>query len=163
MIIFDEHNSPVILNSITGPTLVDYMWILDLAILDFTLAPLVMLEELVCPGIQICVRGFEFTLPASWSILVYDPDTSQLDVVQLCDTGGREFTACVFGPNKASPVPSTIVATKYYPQFTHIGPSLNKHQMIGAAVSPDEFVLVSPSDGFNKYLKDLTIGDLVGI
>ena len=122
-----------------------------------------MLEEIVCPGMQICVRGFEFILPASWNILVYDQDTSQLDVIQVCDTGGREFTALVFGPDKTAPVASKISATNYYPEITHVGPSLNKHQMIGAAVSPEEFVLVSPSDGFNKYLKDLTVSDLIGL
>jgi hypothetical protein len=163
MIIFDSEDNPVILDSITGPTLTEYMWILDLSILDFTLAPLIMLEEVVCPAIQLQVRGFEFALPASWNILVYDQETSQLDTVQLSDTGGREFQAFVYGPKKAFPIPGIISATNYYPEFVHVGPSLNKHQMIAAAVGPDEFVLVSPSDGFNKYLKSASISDLIGM
>lgn len=161
MIIFDENNLPVILDSITGPTIVEYMWILDLTMLEFTLAPLLMLEEIICPAIQLRVRNFEFILPASWSILVYDQDTSHMDVVQLSETCGREFTSFVYGPNKSFPIPSRVIVTNYYPEYRHIGPSLNKHQMIGAAVSPDEFVVVSPSDGFNKYLKNATIGDLI--
>ncbi len=162
MIIFDENNLPTILDSILGPTVSEHFWILDLSIMDFTLTPLLMLEEVISPGIQIRILGFEFVLPASWSILVYDQDTTQLDVVQLCDVGGRSFTAFVYGPNKTFPLPATITATNYFPEFAHVGPSLNKHQMIAAAVSEDQFVLVSPSDSFNKYLKNATIGDLIG-
>jgi hypothetical protein len=162
MIIFDENNLPTIVDSIFGPTISEYMWALDLNIMDFTLAPLVMLEETVCPAIQVQIRGYEFCLPAHWSILVYDQDTTQLDVVQLCETGGREFVSFVYGPTKSFPVPGIITATDYFPEFVHVSPSLNKHQMIACAVGADEFVLVSPSDSFNKFLKNTTIGDLIG-
>ena len=162
MIIVDSDNQPVMLDSIIGPNLTEYMWTLDLSIMDFTLAPLVMIEELICPAIQILIQGFEFILPANWNILVYDSETSQLDIIQVCDTGGREFTAFVYGPNASFPTPGIITATNYHPVYTHVGPSVNKHQMIAAAIGPEQFILVSPFDGFNKYLKSAAIGDLTG-
>jgi hypothetical protein len=138
------------------------MWVLDLAMMDFTLAPLLMLEEVVCPSIQIQVNGFEFILPANWNILVYDTETSQIDVVELSETAGREFTAFVFGPKKSTAIPAQIIATNYFVEHKNVGPSLNKHQMLCHPIGPDIWVNVSPGDAYNKYLKNNIVGDLIG-
>jgi hypothetical protein len=89
MLIFDGNSQPIILDSIHGPTVSEHMWVLDLGMLDFTMAPLLMLEEVVCPSIRVMIKGFEFTLPANWNILVYDRDTAQLDVVELAETAAE--------------------------------------------------------------------------
>lgn len=162
MLIFDGESQPIILDSIHGPTLSEYMWVLNLTERDFMLAPLQMLEEVVCPSIQLMVRGFQFILPANWNILVYDRDTAQLDVVELADTAGREFTAMAYGPTKTKPDPALITVTNYLLEHKNVGPSLNKHQMLCHPVGPDEWVCVSPSDAYNKYLKDIIVGDLIG-
>lgn len=162
MLIFDGESQPVILDSIHGPTLTDHMWVLDLSMLDFTLAPLVMLEEVVCPSIEVMVNGFQFILPANWNVLVYDRDTAQLDVVELAECAGREFTAMVYGPSMAAPSPAIITVTNYFIEKKNVGPSLNKHQMLCHPIGPNEWISVSPSDAFNKYLKDIIVGDLIG-
>lgn len=162
MLIFNEHSQPVIIDNIYSPTPTEHKWVLDLSIMDYTLVPLQMLEEVICPSIQLRIQGFEFILPASWNILVYDKDTSQLDVVELADAAGREFTALIYGPNKIYPSPGIITVTNYYIEYKNVGPSLNKHQMLCHPVGPTEWCSVGPSDSFNKYLKEATIGDLVG-
>jgi hypothetical protein len=162
MLIFDGESQPIILDSINGPTVSEYMWVLDLTQKDFMLAELTMLEEVVCPSIQLMVRGFQFILPANWNILVYDRDTAQLDVVELADAAGREFTAMAYGPTKTKPDPALITVTNYFVEYKNIGPSLFKHQMLCHPVGPDEWVCVSPSDTYNKYLKDIIVGDLIG-
>lgn len=161
MLIFDDFNHPIILDNIHGPTVTEFMWVLDLSIMDFTLAPLLMLEEVVCPSIQLCINGFEFILPADWNILVYDRETSQIDVVELSETAGREFNAFVYGPQKYHPSPADIIVTNYFAEHKNVGPSLTKHQMLMHPIGPDTSVQVGPSDVFNKYLKDLSIGDLI--
>lgn len=162
MLIFDGNSQPVILDTIYGPTVTEHMWVLDLTMLDFTLAPLVMLEEVVCPSIQIMVQGFQFTLPANWNILVYDRETAQLDVVEVAEVAGREFTAMVYGPQKSAPTPAIVTATNYFVEHKNVGPSLNKHQMLCHPIGPDEWVSVSPSDCYNKYLKNISVGNLIG-
>lgn len=162
MLIFDETNHPIIMDSIHGPTVSAHMWVLDLTMMDFTLAPIVMLEETVCPSIQLRVNGFEFILPANWNILVYDQETAQLDVVELSEAAGREFTALVYGPKAGRPTPATISVTNYFVEYKNVGPSLNKHQMLCHPIGPQEWISVSPSDTYNKYLKDNIVGDLVG-
>lgn len=162
MLIFDGDSQPIILDSINGPTVTEHMWVLDLNMTDFTLTPLLMLEEVVCPSIQIMIKGFQFILPANWNILVYDRETAQLDVVELAETAGREFTAMVYGPNKSQAEASIVTVTNYYVEHKNVGPSLNKHQMLCHPIGPGEWVSVSPSDTFNKYLKDIIVGDLIG-
>jgi len=161
MLIFDDNSTPIILDSIHGPTVSEHMWVLDLAILDFTLAPLLMMEEVVCPSVQLMVKGFQFILPASWNVLVYDRETAQLDVVPLSETAGREFTALVYGPKKSAPTPAIVTVTNYFVEHKNVGPSLNKHQMLCHPIGPDEWISVSPSDTYNKYLKDIIVGDLL--
>jgi hypothetical protein len=162
MLIFDGDSQPIILDNIHGPTVSEHLWVLDLNALDFMLAPLMMLEEVVCPSMTLMIRGFQFTLPANWNILVYDRDTAQLDVVQLAEAAGRQFTAFSYGPSKSYPTPEIITVTNYHVEYRNVGPSLNKHQMLCHPVGPEEWVCVSPSDTYNKYLKDIIVGDLIG-
>ena len=161
MLIYDGNSQPIILDSIHGPTVTEHMWVLDLNMLDFTLAPLTMLEEVTCPSIQLLVKGFEFILPANWNVLVYDRETAQLDVVELAETAGREFTALTYGPKKSAPSPAIVTVTNYFVERRNVGPSLNKHQMLCHPIGPDEWISVAPSDCYNKYLKDIIVGDLI--
>lgn len=163
MLIFDEQSQPIALNNIYEANPIEHLWVLDLNILDFTLSPLIMLEEIVCPSIQVQIKGFEFIVPAYWNILVYDNlSTTQLDVVELADAAGREFTALIYGINNSYPTPSTVVVTNYFVEHKNICPSLHKHQMLCHPIGPNEWCSIGPSDNFNKYLKDKTVGDLIG-
>lgn len=162
MLIFDTNASPVIIDSIHTPVATDYLWVLDLDMMDFTLAPLTVLGEIVCPSLEVLIKGFKFILPADWNILVYDRETSQLDVIQLAEAAGKEFTAFTYGPTKLSPSPAIIAVTNYMLEYKNVRPILNKHQMLCHPIGPDEWITISPSDTYNKYLKDKVVGDLLG-
>lgn len=161
MLIFDDQSRPILLDNICDPILTNYMWVLDLTLMDYTLAPLIMLEEIVCSSMQVTINGFNFILPSNWNILVYDQETSQLDVIELSETTGKEFTALVYGPNSVRYVPGTISITNYFVEHKNVGPSLNKHQLLCHPIGPNEWINVSPTNSFNKYLKDMTVGDLL--
>lgn len=162
MLIFDNDSKPIILDNIHVPTITDHFWALDLTLLDFKLSPLISLEEIVCPTLAVRIKGFEFLLPANWNILVYDRETSQLDVVAIAETAGREFTAFVYGPQSSQVSPAVITVINYYVEHKNVGPLLTKHQMLCHPIGPDEWVNVAPSDAYNKYLKDRAVGDLIG-
>jgi hypothetical protein len=161
MIIFDENSQPVILDNIYCPTLANYFWVLDLQMMDYTLTPLIMLEETVCSSMKLNVNGFEFILPAFWSILVFDSETSQLDLIELSDATGKDFTAFVHGPNLSHFNSGKVSITDYYVEHRNVGPALNKHQLLCHPISETEWISVSPANTFNKYLKDMTIGDIL--
>lgn len=161
MLIFDDNSEAIILESIYAPTVTDHFWVLDLTMLDFTLAPLLVLEEIICPSVTLNIRGFKFTLPTNWNILIYTEETQQVDVVEVGNLAGREFTALVGGPNIRSHIPGRITVIDYTPEQQNVAPSLNKHQMLCHPIGPNEWINVAPSDTYNKYLKDLCVGDIL--
>ena len=164
MLIFDDNNRTIILENVYTPTPTDYMWVLDLQIMDYTLAPLLVLEEIVCPSIKVRIRGFEFFLPANWNMLVFSEETSELDVVEISELAGREFTSFIYDisePNITRYTPGVVTVIDYSSEYVNVGPSLNKHQMLCHPISPTEWVNVSPSDTYNKYLKNAVIGDIL--
>lgn len=161
MLIFNEDNDAIILDSIQGPTLSEYMYVLDLTIMDYTLAPLLVFEEVVCPTILLSINGFSFELPANWNILVTDDETHQLDVVEISELAGKEFKALVYGMDMHMPALESVVVSDYYPDYRNIGPSLNKYQMLCHPIAPGAWVNVAPSDSYNKYLKEKLVGDII--
>lgn len=161
MLIFDESSKPLILDSIYTPTLSEYMYVLDLELMDFTLTPLLVLEEIVAPTIEISILGFQFMLPANWNMLVVDDDTMQLDVCEVSEVAGREFRAMLMGPDKVHFDTAMIQVVDYHPNHHNVGPSLSKHQMLCHPISPEWWINVAPSDTYNKYLKNRVAGDLI--
>jgi hypothetical protein len=161
MLILDDNNETIILDSIHVPVMTDFIWVLDLILMDYTLTPLLVLEATTSPSIKLKIQNFEFILPANWNILVTDKETTQLDVVEISELAGKEFTALTYGPDCATIEMSPIALIDYFPNKQNVGPALNKHQMLCHPISADLWVNISPSDSYNKYLKNHTIGDIL--
>lgn len=164
MLIFDEDMSAIMLDSIHTPTPTEYMWVLDLSIMDYTLAPLMNLEEIIGSTCELMVYGFKFYMPANWNILIFDEDTLQLDVVEIYEIAGLEFTSFVIDAEKpmvTKYLPGTVVMTDYKIEHTNVAPSLAKHQMLCHPIGPKQWINVAPSDTYNKYFRDLVIGDIL--
>jgi hypothetical protein len=119
-----------------------------------------MLEEIHSPAIVLDVLGFTFTLPTNWFVIVYDTETTQIDAVKISELTGNTHT--LMGSSISSPRVAPIKATPvdYFPQYKHVGPSLNKHQMLCHPVAPDFWISVSSIDTYSKYLKEMIVGDL---
>lgn len=161
MLIFNEHVQPIILDNIYSPVITDCFWVLDLNLLDFKLTPLGILEQIDCPTFTVSIQGFEFQLPTNWNILVVDDESMVLDVVELSEAAGRLFKAMVYGPTMSMAKTEEITVKGYAPSYPNVGPALNKHQMLCHPVAPGSWVCISPSDTYNKYLKDKVVGDLI--
>lgn len=161
MLIFDENNDAIMLESITGPVLSQYMYVLDLNMMDFTLAPLLVFEEVICPTITLMIKGFAFKVPANWNILISDEETSQLDVVEISELAGKDFRALVYGMEMTSPDLEHIQVIDYDASYNNVGPSLNKFQMLCHPIEPGAWINIAPSDAYNKYLKEKLIGDII--
>lgn len=165
MLICDDNNYTYIVDDIYTPLPIEYFWVLDLKMLDFTLTPLLVLEEMVCPSVMVKVNGATCMLPASWHMLVFSEETLELDVVEIGDLAGREFTAFVYdnrNPQIVRYKPSVVQVIDYSPSYQNVSPALNKHQMLCHPVGPAEWVCISSSDCYNKFLKDMVVGDIIG-
>lgn len=162
MLVFDDNSEPLILDNVYTPTITENIWVLDLGMMDFTLAPLLVLEEIVAPTIEVMILGFKFKLPANWNILIVDDETLQLDVQEVSELPGKEYRALIYGPKETMIEHAVISVTDYFPHEQNVSPSLNKHQMLCHPVSPETWVNVAPSDTYNKYLKNMVAGNLIG-
>lgn len=161
MLIFNENNETLILDSIYTPLMSEYLYVLDLNMMDFTLAPLTILEEITSPTVQVQVMGFRFKLPANWNMLVVDPESMILDTVEISDLAGKEFHTLLYGPNTGRYNTAPVYVTDYFPNEKNVGPSLPKHQMLCHPVTPDLWINTAPSDSYNKHLKGKVVGDLM--
>lgn len=161
MLIFDEDTHPIIIESIATPMFTEYFWVLDLELMDFTLAPLMVLEEVIAPTVTLEILGFQFKLPATWCMLVYAEETMQIDVVENGKLAGKDFTAMVSGTKLHRPMSGHVKLIDYSPEDYNYVPSLSKNQMLCHPIAPYEWVNVAPTDPYNKYLKDLVVGDIL--
>lgn len=164
MLIFDDDTNAILLDSIYTPTPTEHFWVLDLQMMDYTLAPLMNLEEIVSPAIELEIYGFRFFVPSNWNILVFAEDTLQLDVVEVAEVAGREFTSFVIdaaNPSVTKYLPGVISVTDYQIERMSVAPSLSKQQMLCHPIGPKQWVNVAPSDTYNKYFRDLVVGDIL--
>lgn len=161
MLIMDQDNNTIILESVTTPIATEYFWVLDLTIRDYSLTELAVLEEITAKHIELLINGFRFVLPAMWNVLVCDPDTSILDYVEVRKLAGKEFNALIHGPNKNMIEMAPIITTDFFPTHVSVAPSLSKQQMLCHPIAPDAWINVAPSDTYNKYLKNCVAGDII--
>ena len=150
----------MILDSINSPVLSDSFWCFDAADQDFCLAPLNILEEITAPTFTVKIGTFSFDVPASWHILIYDPDTMQIDTISLQTAAGKEFTAFIYGPQINHHSGNAITVTDYKHISKNVAPLMNKHQMMCHPVSPNQWVCISPHD-VQKHLKYVFVGNLL--
>lgn len=160
MIIFDESTNPIMLDSIDSPFPVEYFWVLNLEIMDFTLKELKLCEELTTQKLAITINGFLVEAPADWNILVYSRETSELDTVAFSDLTRHDYTAFAYNHKTNKLVPNKIKVVDYDPLCKIQTPSLTRDIMLCHPLGYDMWVPISATDAYNKYLKDKVIGDL---
>lgn len=161
MIISDENSYPILLDSIDTPLKTEFFWILDLANKDFKLNPLQMNEELHTPALVLNILDYAVEVPANWNLLIYSEETSQLDVAEISDLTRGNFTAMVYNHKLDRIVPGHVKVVNYISHTKIHTPSLHKTHMLCHALGPEFWICLSPTDSYNKYLKNAITGDIL--
>ncbi len=162
MFITTEHNKTIEIQSIDEPMTTDYFWVCDLIQQDFMLSKLIMLEEFNAPTLTLSIHGKLVNLPAEWNILVYSPDTSEVDMVQISDLTKNDFTIFFYDHKNSKVIETKSKIVKYIANSTVRTPSFNKNNMLCHPVGDNHWIMVAPTDTFNKYLKDsVTVGNFL--
>lgn len=160
MIYFSESNIPILLDDLYAPIVNSHLWVLDLEQDDFVLAPLKVLQEIVCPSIQLEVDGLKFMLPANWYVLIYDEETTMMDVVLVSELAGRPFKLFRYGFKDILVGSESYKTVDYHPRYPNIVPQLTKKQMLCHPINDKQWICVASTDAFCKKLKDMSIGDI---
>ena len=162
MLILDENSEPIILDDIDIPFPVSHFWALDLDLMDFTLKELALNEELDgVKTLSLVINEYFVEAPADWNILVYSPETSELDVVTLSDLTKHSFSAFVYNHKTDRLVENIVRVVDYNGYNTIQVPSLIKNSMLCHPLGYDMWVCIAPTDSYNKYIKGRVIGDLL--
>lgn len=162
MIFLDEHNIPIMIESIDIPTISEYFWSFSLKEMDFMLNEIKTFEELETSSVIVSIMGYVIELPTKWNVLIYSPETSQLDVTEVFRLAKQPFDVLVYNHRKdrVEHNIATPMVLDYCPMTKLRTPSLHKNTMLCHALGPDHWVCIAPTDNYNKYLKDKVIGDL---
>lgn len=162
MQITDENNKTVTIKSIDKPISTDFFWILDLQAQDWLLTKLVMLEEFTTPTLTLNIRGNLVEVPAEWNILVYSPETSDVDMVRVSDLTKSAFTIFFYDFISNKIIEESARVVGYSPNSTVRTPSFNKSNMLCHPVADRYWIMIAPTDTYNKYFKDsVTVGNFL--
>lgn len=161
MLILDENNKTILIDSIYNPIVSSSMWVLDFNIMDYTLTPINMLEETVCPTSTVEINGFRFKIPTSWYMLVYDDTTTQLDSVSVADLTSNNFHIFVYGVNATNAEAAKVRVVDYQLSEKNVYPAFNRHLMLCHPIQGDKWVNISFSDSYNRFLRGKDVSDII--
>lgn len=157
----DSYNS-IEIKSIHDHLDTTHFWTLDLQRQDWYLNKLVMLEQFDSPVLTVSILGEQIVLPADWNVLIYSPETSNVDTVQISDLTKSNFTLFLYDFSRSKVVEGTYKVVNYNSNSTVHVPSFNKSNMMCYPVKDRYWIMVAPTDTYNKYLKDgVTVGNFL--
>lgn len=161
MVITDENNKSIMIDSLHTPIVSDYFWCLDLKQQDFMLSPLKIIEEMVTPTLTLLVGGYSIDIPTGWHVLLYSEETLQLDVAKASEIARGEFEALAFdfNSNKVESLPIRVI--NYNKSSIIHSPTIQRNTMLCLPIGPNNWVCVSPVDVYNKYCKKLCVTDIL--
>lgn len=160
MVISDENYFPILIDNVEIPMKTDRFWIFNLEHKDFMLTPLIMFEERTDPIHILNIAEYSIEIPSYWNILCYSEDTSQLDILEVSEISRGHYTAVIFDHQGNRVLPGIIHTNDWKGIHKIQTVSLNKNSMLCHALGKDYWICVSPTDNYNKYLKNAVIGDL---
>lgn len=160
MIIFDENIEPYTFDSIYTPTHIEYFYTLNIDMMDFTLTPLLALEEIISPAFLVEHKDFKFYLPTGYHILVYSDETSQLDTIKISDISTNDSLIFTYNGETDKIIESSYKILDYIPEHKFVIPFINKDQFLCHPVSPKTWINITPQDQYKK-IENLVIGDLM--
>ena len=161
MILLDPYNTPHHISSLTDVKNMNGYMYYDLIETDFFPGRTTAVVELQSSSLTIEVEKNLIHLPVNWFVVVCDKATSQLDTIPVHELTNTNFKMLGTGPkvHVVTEIGYRVVnfdhdRTFYYPIFT-------KFQLLCVAVTPSKWILISPNDTYQKYLKHLCIADLM--
>jgi hypothetical protein len=162
MVVHDSEGLPLEINNINKPLRTNYIWVLDLKMLDFTLSHIQVLEENTCATCILDIGGSIIKVPAYWNLLIADIETLQLDTVPVSLLSNNTYHAFVYGPTMVKPEYHLIKVIDWIPEAVNTYPSFNRSLMLCHDLGDGRNCCLSFTDSYSRFLKNAVVEDLVG-
>ena len=169
MLVLPDHNSPYLIDSLTSPVIIKYHWIFNAPQTDFMLQQLSYLEETTGAAVKLRVNNSDFWVPSTWSILVTDRETYQLDTVNVAACASTEHLAFSFSTGEMNLRTLDIRVVDYAESMPLVHPMINKGCALVHPVGPSPLtngkhlqlnVVIGPHDLY-KHLQNKVVGDVM--
>jgi hypothetical protein len=169
--ILTDYNKSYQIDDLTGPIMVRYNWIFNGVEQDFLLNKIEYLEECTGPALKLRINNYEFWAPANWFILAVDPDTYQVETIQLSSCSATNYSAFSFVAREVKARLMDVKVVDYSPEETFVYPALSKacslihpvgtlHTNHVDVDSETASVVIGPVD-MSKHLTGKVVGDLL--
>jgi hypothetical protein len=136
--------------------------------LDFTLNPIHYLEETTGPSIEVMIKNFKFSIPASWNILVVDRDTSLIDTIPVSNCTSNNYEAFIMTTIGNRFESAQINVLDLIPEQKIVHPMIQKGTMFCHPIGTQErneesvmSVMIGPFDLYQKYLEGVSAKELL--
>lgn len=167
MLVLPDFAIPFSVDSLTAPIVIKHCWMFRGIDTDFTLLPILYLEETTGAAVKVRINNSEFWIPATWNILVTDRDTFQLDTVNIQSCAATKHIAFVFAKDELKLRTLDIMVLDYCDSMSLIHPMIGKGTALVHPVGPSQgigkqvalSVVIGPHDLY-KYLSDKIVGDI---
>ncbi len=168
MLILPDYGKPYIIDNLTDPVMVKHHWAFNAQLCDFVLAKITYLEETTGPGIKIRANNYEFWVPSSWSVLVTDHETYQLDTVPVGNCASTQHFAYAFSPTEMNLRTLELKVIDYADKIAVVHPMISKATALVHPVGPVSLpnstqlqlaIVIGPYD-LHKHIGNKVVGDL---
>lgn len=131
---------------------------------DYHFNPLTFIEQFETVGVLMQIGDFEMVLPASWSMIVGDPESTEVDIMPIEEMNGRSFKAFCTNPLVSSiPEFLPVKMLDVYPSVGWTLPRLNLHEFLVTPLpgckSNHSILIIDES--IQKKLGEITFTELV--
>lgn len=168
MLIMHEFNRPYKIDELSGTLAAKYFWSFSGSLQDFQLSPILYLEEQIGPVIEISVNSTTFFVPATWHILIVDPETTLVDTVQIAECAKNNFKAFVFSSKDSNFRIADIKLVDYFQEESSIYPLIPRECMmchpIGSTNSDADNILnivIGPNDLYKYGLENVSAKEIL--
>ena len=169
MLILPEFSRPYLIESSNSPIVPKSFWGFSASMLDYTLLPLIYLEETSGASITLNINGFHFEVPYNWHILVSDPYTLGLDCMPVIDCTTTISYALIMTPGDAKFRTEIINIEKVNLESSLVHPLIQKGIALCHPIGEVELhdksktvanIIIGPHD-LSKWVSNGSYGDLI--
>ncbi len=161
MILIDRYDVPHPINCLADAKTMDGFMYYDLQQRDFYSTNLTAIVEMQSSALTIEYDSNFIHLPVDWYVIICDKMSGSIDTIQVHELTNTNFKLFVTGAKVRTVTEVGYRVVNFDHSRTFFYPVCTKQQMLCVAISPSKWILSTPNDSYQKYLKHMCAADLM--
>ena len=161
MILVNTYNEPTPINGLTDAKNIDGFLYYDLQRRDYFASPISAVVELQSSALTLAINNNFLHLPVDWYTIVCDKMSGVIDTIQIHELTNTNFKLFAVGPIHHTVTELGYRVANFEQCKTFFYPMFTKQQMLCVAATPTKWILITPSDTYQKYVKHISPAELL--